>query len=344
MNEYALQHGTLGDDVYAEPSTIALEAHVAKITGKEAGLFMSSGTLSNQIGIRTHLMQPPYTVLLDQRSHVYKYECGGLGFHSGAAVSTVIPSNGHHLTLADVTENMVYGPDVHSAPTAVISLENTLNGTIFPQDEIIAISKFARSQDVNMHLDGARLWHVAAETGKSMEELCEPFDSVSLCFSKGLGAPIGSMLVGQKEYITRARRFRKLFGGGMRQTGFLAASAAYALTYNYPLLPKVHTLTRKLGAGLREVGVTILSGAETCMVLYDASSIGTTFEEVAAKAKALPEPITLRPAGRLVVHLQTTESAVDDLLAVIRNLADEKRKAGFVRQTPTTNGSAKIYG
>ena len=169
----------------------------------------------------------------------------------------------------------------------MISLENTLNGTIFPQDEIIRISKFAHSNGVKMHLDGARIWHVAAETGTPLDELLAPFDSVSLCFSKGLGqyfvcqastsapkshrdtvagAPIGSCLVGSKEYIQKARWFRKLFGGGMRQTGFMAVAAAYALTHNFPLLPAVHDLTRKLEAGLVEAGVEITSGAETCMV------------------------------------------------------------------------------
>ncbi len=167
----------------------------------------------------------------------------------------------------------------------MISLENTLNGTIFPQDEIVRISDYAHRNGVKMHLDGARIWHVAAETGKPLTELLAPFDSVSLCFSKGLGqsashgtfasaysylliagAPIGSCLVGPKEYIKKARWFRKMFGGGMRQTGFMAASAAYALTHNFPRLPAVHELTRKLEAGLVEIGVEITSSAETCMV------------------------------------------------------------------------------
>ena len=117
-----------------------------------------------------------------------------------------------------------------------------------------------------MHLDGARIWHVAAETGLPLNELCAPFDSVSLCFSKGLGAPVGSCLVGPKDFISKARWFRKLFGGGMRQTGFLAGAAAYAVTHNFPKLPAVHELARKLEAGLAEIGCEITSSAETCMV------------------------------------------------------------------------------
>ncbi|KAK0208511.1 pyridoxal phosphate-dependent transferase [Desarmillaria ectypa] len=338
MYAYAV-NATLGDDVYSEPSTAALEDHIAQLTGKEAGLFMPSGTASNQIALRTHLKQPPYTVLCDHRGHIHKYEVGGTPFHSGAAMTTLIPSNGHHLTLSEVEDNVIYDTDVHLAPTEVISLENTLNGTIFPQDEIIAISEFARSHNIKMHLDGARLWHVAVETGLSMKELCDPFDTVSLCFSKGLGAPIGSCLVGPKEFITKARRFRKLFGGGMRQTGILAASAAYALNNNFPILVNVHALTRKVQKGLEDIGVTILSPAETCMVFYDASSIGTTYDEIAERGKKLPEPLILG-GSRVVIHIQTSEAAVDDFLTLIRDIAEEKKRAGFVNLE--TNGQTHV--
>lgn len=334
MYAYAV-NATLGDDVYSEPSTTALEAHIAQLTGKEAGLFMPSGTASNQIALRTHLKQPPYTVLCDHRGHIHRYEVGGTPFHSGAAMTTLIPSNGHHLTLSEVEDNVIYDTDVHLAPTEVISLENTLNGTIFPQDEIIAISEFARSHNIKMHLDGARLWHVAIETGLSLKELCDAFDTVSLCFSKGLGAPIGSCLVGPTEFIAKARRFRKLFGGGMRQTGILAASAAYALNYNFPLLVNVHALARKVQKGLEDVGVTILSPAETCMIFYDASSIGATYDEIFERGRKLPEPLILG-GSRVVIHIQTSEAAVDDFLTLIRDIAGEKKRAGFVK--PETNG------
>lgn len=153
-----------------------------------------------------------------------------------------------------------------SAPTRLICLENTLNGAIFPQNDITEISKFARDNDILMHLDGARLWHVAVETKMSLSELCAPFDSASLCLSKGLGAPVGTYLVGPKVFINKARWFRKAFGGGMRQTGILAASAAYALSHNFPQLPRVHALARRLQRGLEELGVGILCPAETCMV------------------------------------------------------------------------------
>ncbi|KAJ7107655.1 pyridoxal phosphate-dependent transferase [Mycena crocata] len=358
MYEYATL-ATIGDDVYFEPSTKALEVHMAKLTGKEAALFVPSGTASNQIALRCHLLQPPYSVLCDHRAHIHKYEAGGTAFHSGAAVTAVVPSNGHHLTLNDVRDNMILGSDIHFAPTEVVALENTLNGTIIPQEEVIAISEFVHSHGKKMHLDGARLWHVAAETETPIKELCDPFDSVSLCFSKGLGsqltlsalesiltrsnegAPVGSCLVGSAALITKARWIRKLFGGGMRQTGILAASAAYALTYNFPLLPEVHALARKVEVGLEEIGVQITSKAETCMIFYDPASVGITYDEIADRASDLPEPLVLG-GSRLVVHIQTSESAVADFLTVVRQLAEEKKAAGFVKPEGTANGG-NIY-
>ncbi|KAF8640347.1 hypothetical protein AX17_000019 [Amanita inopinata Kibby_2008] len=339
MYEYARQ-ATLGDDVYFDASTAALEAHVAKLTGKEAAIFMPSGTASNQIALRAHLKQPPYSILCDHRAHIHRYEAGGTAFHSGALNISVIPTNGHHLTLYDIEQNVITENDIHFAPTEVIALENTLNGTIFPQHAIIRISDYAHSLGIKMHLDGARIWHVAVETGKTIKELCDPFDSVSLCFSKGLGAPVGSCLVGTKELVAKAKWFRKLFGGGMRQTGILAASAAYALTHNFPQLPRVHALAEKLEACLEVIGVTILSRAETCMIFYDASSVGLNYGEITDRASALPNPLFLR-GSRIVVHIQTTEEAVNDLLDLIRQMAEEKKAAGFVRQqTGQTNGNA----
>ncbi|KAH6917616.1 threonine aldolase [Coprinopsis sp. MPI-PUGE-AT-0042] len=331
---------TLGDDVYHDPSTVALEAHMAKITGKEAALFVPSGTASNQIALRTHLQQPPYSIVVDQRSHINVYEAGGAAFHSGAHLIAVAPSNKHHLTVGDVKSNVVVGSDVHFAPTHIIALENTLNGSIIPQEEIVRISEFAKTIGAKMHLDGARLWHVAVATNTPLKTLCDPFDSVSLCFSKGLGAPVGSCLVGPKAFIQKARWFRKLFGGGMRQTGFLAASAAYALSYNLPQLGRVHRLAKRLEAGLEQMGVHILSRAETCMIFYDPRPIGVSYDEIADRGMALDEPLILG-GSRLVVHFQTSEEAVDDFLAIVKGLAQEKRDSGFVPQVGSAGAAFK---
>jgi len=341
MFVYALKT-SLGDDVYTEPSTLLLQEHMARVTGKEAALFIPSGTMSNQIGLRTHLTQPPYSIVCDHRAHIYRYEAGGCAFHSGAHVVAAVPTNGHHLTLEDVKSSVIISDDVHFAPTTVIALENTLNGTIIPQEEVIAISEYAHSQGMKMHLDGARIWHVAAETATPLAELCAPFDSVSLCFSKGLGAPVGSCLVGTKAFITQAKRFRKLFGGGMRQTGVLVGAAAYAVTNNFPLLPRVHALTKELEVGLREIGCNILSPAETCMVFFDPTPLGVDYDELILRAAALPDPIKFS-GSRLVCHIQTSPEAVQDLLQLVRVVAEEKRSAGFV-PTPVgngVNGSAK---
>jgi threonine aldolase len=242
-----------------------------------------------------------------------------------------------------------------SAPTEVIELENTLNGTILPQDEIIRISEYTHAHGIKLHLDGARIWHVAAVTGTPLSKLVAPFDSASLCFSKGLGAPIGSCLVGSKKFIARARWFRKLFGGGMRQTGMLAASAAYALSNNFPKLLEVHNMALRLEQGLTEIGCKITSPAETCMVtlsnsfvrsrlliyaqiFYDPSPIGVSYEDIATAAANQSIPITTS-GSRLVVHLQTAPEAIDEILGVISKLADEKRAAGFVPLEKITNGS-----
>lgn len=230
------------------------------------------------------------------------------------------------MTLADVEKHIITGTDVHFANTRIIALENTLNGCIFPQDEIFKISALAKTEGIRMHLDGARIWHVAAETGTPLSELCAPFDSISCCFSKGLGAPVGSCLVGSAEFVTHARWLRKLFGGGMRQTGILAGSAAYALSNHFQLLPGVHALARKLEQGLRAIGVQITSPAETCMVFYDPAPIGLNYEEIMERAASLPDPIKVG-GSRLVIHIQTSSQAVDDFINLLKRMSEEKGSA-----------------
>ncbi|KAI9572666.1 pyridoxal phosphate-dependent transferase [Boletus coccyginus] len=328
MNEYALR-ASLGDDVYFDESTAALEAHIAKIIGKEAGLFLPSGTMSNQVALRTHLQQPPHSVITDARSHIHGSEAGGVAFHSQANSVPIFPENGHHLTWEDIEPYIVSGTDVHVAPTRVIALENTLNGTIIPQNEVCEIAKRAHGQNIIMHLDGARIWHVAVETGLPLREICDPFDSVSVCFSKGLGAPIGSCLVGPKAFITKARWFRKLFGGGMRQTGYLVGCAAYALTHNFPQLPRTHALAKRMQRGLEDIGVGILSPAETCMLFYDPSTIGVEYWEVVERAAALEKPIKIN-GSRIIMHIQASPKAVEDFLDLMKSLKEEKAKAGWM--------------
>lgn len=196
-----------GDDVYLEDaSTAALEARIAEMAGKEAALFGVSGTMTNQLSIRTHMKQPPHSVITDHRAHVHMMEAGGIAMFSQATTHGLVPSNGVHLTVEDIEPALQLGNNVHFAPTKLICLENTMSGIIFPQEEVEKISALAKQHGIAMHLDGARAWNVAAaeierrgldpesEADRTtvLSDLLAPFDSASLCLSKGIGAPIGS--------------------------------------------------------------------------------------------------------------------------------------------------------
>ncbi|GAK66691.1 threonine aldolase [Moesziomyces antarcticus] len=335
----AMAEASRGDDVYGEDETTnSFQAEIAALTGKESAIFVPSGTLSNQLALRTHLHQPPHTILCDTRAHIHRYEAGGIAFHCGASTEIVAPSNGHHLRWdEDIKPNLNLSDDIHFSPTRIISLENTLNGTILPQDEIIKISTEARKLGLIMHLDGARIWNVAAETGLSLRELCDPFDTVSLCLSKGLGAPIGSILVGPAQFIKKVRHFRKLYGAGVRQVGPLVAAARVGVLENFPKLNATHQLARYAGRELEKLGVRLTAPVETSMVFLDTSSIDIPIPELVARAAALPQPIKLG-GGRMVVHYQIEKQAIDDLLDLIRQMKQEK-KDGTGPVTVATGGA-----
>ncbi|KAL8668673.1 MAG: hypothetical protein Q9168_006704, partial [Polycauliona sp. 1 TL-2023] len=231
----AIQNCTLLDDVFAsDPTTISLESHIASLTGFPAALLVTSGTQGNQLCIRTHMTQPPHSILADARSHIYQWEAGGISSFSGAFPIQVSPANGKYLTLEDVEKNAVVDDDdIHHCPTTLISLENTLNGSILPLSSCQSIASFARSKNVKMHLDGARLWEAVSAGAGSLKQYCGCFDSVSLCFSKGLGAPVGSIVCGSEAFVKRARHVRKMMGGGMRQSGIIAAPARVAVDENF---------------------------------------------------------------------------------------------------------------
>lgn len=313
MFSYAFR-ASRGDDVYEEDvTTNEFEAKLAALTGKQDALFCISGTMANQIGLRTSLQQPPHSVICDSRAHIYRFEAGGVAYHSQAQTIPVTPSNGHHLTLEDIQKAAVIDENIHYATTRVIALENATGGLIYPQEEIKRISEWAHTNGLFMHLDGARLWNAHIATGLSVNELCEPFDSVSVCLSKGLGAPIGSILVGSKSFIKKATWFRKLLGGGVRQCGFVVAAADYALQHNLPLIKRSHQLAKRLSIGLENAGVKILSPVESSMIFYDPTTLGISSQEFDTRAKVAG--ITLRP-GRIVLHFQNTDEAIDKLVAV----------------------------
>lgn len=226
----AICQTTLLDDVFNEdPTTNALQSYVAERTKHEDALLVLSGTMGNQVSIRSHLTQPPHAVLCDHRSHIICYEAGGVSAWTGATVQTVVPKNGIHLTLEDIQKHAVLDDNIHHCPTKLISLENTLDGMVMPLPEARRIVEWAHANEIKVHLDGARLWEAVVSGAGSLSEYTSLFDSVSLCFSKGLGAPIGSIIVGSQEFIKKARWFRKSIGGGARQTGVFAAAARVAL-------------------------------------------------------------------------------------------------------------------
>ena len=268
----SLTKATLGDSVYNEDnSTIQLEKKVADMTGKEAGLFCVSGTLSNQICLRVNLKQPPYSILCDYRAHVYVHEAGGMATLCQAMAQPIKPKNGIYLTLEDdILPNFI--PDdgeIHGAPTKLISLENTLHGMLFPIEEIAKISKFCKNNDVKLHLDGARLWNASIATGISLKEYCSYFDSVSLCLSKSLGAPIGTVLVADKNFVKKANHFKKQSGGGIRQSGLLATMAMTAIDENFGKIQRSHDMAKELGKLCEEYGIVLEHPVDTYFVFID---------------------------------------------------------------------------
>ncbi|KAI8064643.1 pyridoxal phosphate-dependent transferase [Gongronella butleri] len=315
-----------GDDVFnADASVHELEAYMADLLGHEAALFCASGTASNQLGLRCWLLHPPQSVLCDYRAHVHVHECGGIAYHSQAAVSAVIPSNGMYLTKEDVEAN-ISTDTLTGAPTKVISLENTLNGTILPYEEIKRISELGRARGIKMHMDGARLFEASQATGVSMKEYGQCFDSVSVCLSKGVGAPIGSILVSDKRTIEHARHLRKLMGGGWRQAGMLAKAALHCVQTIVPSMPATHKQTKRLADGLVALGFKLLVPCQTNMAFVDFSPARVA--DVAAPLLEHGIKISNTPGSsmcRIVLHYQIPASVIDQFLAVAADVAKAQK-------------------
>ncbi|KAJ5475155.1 Aldolase vrtJ [Penicillium diatomitis] len=315
----AICQTTLLDDVFNEdPTTNSLQKYVAERTQHEDALLVMSGTMGNQVAIRSHLVQPPYAVLCDHRSHIVCYEAGGVSLWTGATVQTVIPQNGVHLTLEDIQKHAVLDDDIHHCPTKLISLENTLNGLIMPLDEARRITEWAHANDIKVHLDGARLWEAVVSGAGSLSEYTTLFDSVSLCFSKGLGAPIGSIIAGSQQFIKKARWFRKSIGGGGRQTGILAAAARVALDETFGtddhgttgMLAATHVRAKQVAELWSSRGGKLQYPVHTNMVWLDLQASGVGPNDLAT----IGEEQGLQLMGnRVVVHYQVSGEAISRL-------------------------------
>ncbi|KAF3989127.1 hypothetical protein FT663_03351 [Candidozyma haemuli var. vulneris] len=321
MNEVVLEKlssGSLlmGDSVYKEdPYTLELESRFAELTGKEAALFCVSGTMSNQIGLRAALHQPPYSILCDHRAHIFLHEAGGTATLSQAMVHPVIPENGDYLTLDDILEN--YTPDdgdIHGAPTKIISMENTLHGIITPIEEIRRISEFARSQGIWMHLDGARLINACVATGVSLKEYCQYFDSVSICLSKSLGAPIGSILVGDRKFIEKSNHFKKQAGGGIRQAGMMTLMALTALEDNWDKIAIAHDLARDVSDFCKKHDIALESPVDTNFVFVDLKK--NKMNDALLVKFAEKHGVKLM-GGRIAFHFQLSDESVENLKAAL---------------------------
>lgn len=326
----AIYRTTYRDDGYAEDETTnALESSIAALTGKPAGLLVMSGVMGNQVAMRTHLTTPPHSVLCDARSHIANHEAGGLSSISGGWPICVTPSNGHHLTLEDVKAHAILSDNVHYCPTTLVCLENTCGGMIMPLSEMKRIREWASEQGIKVHLDGARLWEAAASGAADLEEFCSMVDSASMCFSKGLGAPLGSVVVGEEGFIRQARRVRKMLGGGGRQSGLISAAATIAVEHGFGSGPKgegghlkaCHERARTVARGWTSRGGKLANPVETNMVWLDLPGSGVDGDEFVKKAEA--EGIVAN-GGRIVCHYQLAEDAYSALDRVMEALLASK--------------------
>lgn len=315
-----MKHATLNDDVYGEDGTTSsFENDLATICGKQAAAFVITGTMANQLALRTLLNQaPPYAILADASSHIIHWEAGGVASTSAAIIQAIRPMNDKYLTLEDVEKHAVITDDVHKCPTRVISMENTSSGLIVPLLELRKIKKWADRNDVKIHLDGARLWEAVAAGAGTLEDFASCADLVTLDFSKNLGAPMGAMILGLSDDIRRLKRIRKGIGGGMRQAGVLAAGARQALTDNFgmrsvadiDILERTHHLARKVGRLWVERGGMLLKEIDTNMVWLDFRSAGVDVKRWNSEGK---QHGILLDGKRVVIHHQISEAAINRL-------------------------------
>lgn len=323
----AMMQAKVGDDVFGEdPSINQLESMAARLFGMEAALYCPSGTMSNQIAIKCHT-QPGDEVICEKSSHVYVYEGGGIAFNSGSQVRAIDGDRGR-ITAGQVS--LAINPDdVHRARTSLVSLENTSNrggGSCYDLEEIKKIRQVCTDNQLKLHLDGARLFNALVATGQTAAAHGRIFDSVSICLNKGLGCPIGSILIGPAPFIRQARRVRKVFGGGMRQAGFMAAAGIYALEHHVDRLAEDHRHAREIAAALaKKEFIRTIMPVETNIIIFEVgSSFCTKTLTHQLKEQGILAIAISANQIRFVVHLDITPEMVQRTIGVIGDLVSEK--------------------
>lgn len=314
----------VGDDVFGEdPSINELEKYAAEMFGMEAGLYCSSGTQTNQIAINVYC-RPGDEVICSKEAHIYKYEGGGIAKNSGSSVK-LLEGNRGRITVDQVKEAINDADNVHYPITSLVALEDTMNrggGAIYSLEEIKKIKALCVKENLPLHLDGARVFNALVETGVDYKEYGSYFDSISICLSKGLGAPVGSVLIGNKDFIKKARRVRKVYGGGMRQAGIIAAGGLFALKNNIQLLKEDHKKAKILESTLNEC-----SWVESVLEVQTNIVVATLLPSISVNEKVAQlgeKGISVMPFGgqsiRMVTHLDISFDQVDQIINALKSL------------------------
>ncbi|PJE47454.1 MAG: threonine aldolase [Sediminibacterium sp.] len=320
----AMHAAPVGDDVFGEdPSINELEKYSAELFGMEASLFCPSGTMTNQIAIRCHT-QPGDEVICDALSHVYLYEGGGIAANAGSSVQ-LLQGNFGRLTASQVAAAINNRDDVHRPLSRLVSLENTANrggGTCYDFNDIQSIKEVCLNNNLSLHLDGARLFNAIVAKKESPEQYGKTFDSISVCLSKGLGAPVGSVLLGTTDFIRKARRIRKVFGGGMRQAGYLAAGALFALRHQVTRLEEDHAHAAQIVEALQKKDfVGMIPPVETNIILFEVKGRFSAKELVGILASKGILTIAMSPTQvRIVTHLDISAEMVKQTIREIESL------------------------
>ena len=319
----AMFKADVGDDVFGEDPTVnRLEFLAAELFGMETALFCPSGTMTNQIAIKCHT-QPGDELVCDKLSHVYIYEGGGVAFNSGCQVKPVDGDRGR--ITAEQVKNAINPDDLHKPVTRLVSVENTANrggGSCYEMSELQRIKEVCQENNLKFHLDGARLFNAMVEYNEDPKDYGQLFDSISICLSKGLGAPVGSVLVGSGEFIHEARRVRKVFGGGMRQAGYLAAAGIFALQNNIDRLNTDHLNAKEIAEALLIKGFTgKMMPVETNIIIFEVIDNYTarSLTEALKAHDILVIPIS-ETQIRMVLHMDITEEMVKDTVKCIKSL------------------------